>query len=82
MAAQRLRKSEQTARPESISPTQNHLLAALTAAELAPLLPHMTLTELPLGTVLYESRSMRRAAATSAALQCTIPHRLEPARSL
>src|SRR5512134_2971931 len=39
------------------SPSQNRLLAALTAAELEPLLPHMTLTGLALGTVLYEPGS-------------------------
>jgi CRP-like cAMP-binding protein len=42
---------------ESISARQNHLLAALTAAELEPLLPHMTLTGLALGSVLYEPGS-------------------------
>jgi CRP-like cAMP-binding protein len=39
------------------SPSQNHLLAALTSADLQPLLPHMTLTGLALGTVLYEPRT-------------------------
>jgi CRP-like cAMP-binding protein len=39
------------------SPSQNRLLAALTPADLQPLLPHMTLTGLALGTVLYESGS-------------------------
>jgi len=41
----------------SLSPSQNRLLAALTPAELQPLLPHMTLTGLALGTVLYEPGS-------------------------
>ena len=36
---------------------QNHLLAALTATELEPLQPHMTLTGLALGSVLYEPGS-------------------------
>jgi CRP-like cAMP-binding protein len=39
------------------SPSQNRLLAALTTADLEPLLPHITLTGLALGTVLYESGS-------------------------
>jgi CRP-like cAMP-binding protein len=51
------RTSEQTTRPESVSPRQNHLLAALPAAELEPLLQHMTLTGLALGAVLYEPGS-------------------------
>src|SRR5688572_9241706 len=41
----------------SPSPSQNHLLGALTTAELQPLLPHMTFTGLALGTVLYEPES-------------------------
>ena len=49
--------SKQTTHRESTSPRQNHLLAALTAAELEPLLPHMALTELALGTALYEPGS-------------------------
>ena len=52
----RPRTSERTTQPE-VSPRQNHLLAELTAAELEPLLPHMTLTGLALGTVLYEPGS-------------------------
>jgi CRP-like cAMP-binding protein len=48
---------ERTTHPESVSPRRNHLLAALTAAELEALLPHMTLTGLALGTVLYEPGS-------------------------
>jgi CRP-like cAMP-binding protein len=40
-----------------MSPRQNHLLAALTAAELEPLLPNMTLTRLALGSVLYDPGS-------------------------
>ena len=51
----RHRTSEQP--PESIAPRQNHLLAALPAAELEPLLQHMTLTGLALGAVLYEPGS-------------------------
>jgi CRP-like cAMP-binding protein len=39
------------------SPSQNRLLAALTTADLESLLPHMTLTGLALGTVLYDSGS-------------------------
>ena len=49
--------SEPTTHPQSFSPRQNHLLAALTAGELELLLPHMTLTELALGAVLYEPGS-------------------------
>lgn len=40
--------------PAPVSPRQNRLLAALTPAELEPLLPHMTLIGLPLGSVLYD----------------------------
>lgn len=43
--------------PDSIAARQNHLLAALTAAELEPLLLHMTFAELVLGSVLYEPGS-------------------------
>ena len=49
--------AKQTTHPESISARQNHLLAAPTTAELEPLLPHMTLTGLALGSVLYEPGS-------------------------
>lgn len=38
-----------------ISPRQNHLLAALPAADYARLLPHLEQVSLPLGEVLYES---------------------------
>ena len=37
------------------SPPQNHLLAALPAAEYERLLPHLELVRMPLGAVLYES---------------------------
>lgn len=40
--------------PSPHSPTQNHLLWALAPAELAPLLAHLELVPMPLGTVLYE----------------------------
>ena len=43
--------------PESISPRRNHLLAALTAAELEALLPHMRFTGLALTTMLHEPGS-------------------------
>jgi CRP-like cAMP-binding protein len=36
-------------------PAQNHLLAALPAAEYARLLPHLELVPMPLGHALYES---------------------------
>jgi len=49
--------SEQMMHPESMLPRQNELLGALTAAELEPLLPHMTPTGLALGTMLYEPGS-------------------------
>lgn len=49
--------SEQSTHPESMLPRQNQLLGALTAPELAPLLPHMTPTGLALGTVLYDPGS-------------------------
>jgi len=48
---------QQAMHPEAISPRRNHLLAALTAAELEALLPHMTLTELVLGASLHEPGS-------------------------
>lgn len=41
--------------PMSHSPMQNHLLAALPAAEFARLLPHLELVPMPLGEALYES---------------------------
>jgi CRP-like cAMP-binding protein len=49
--------SGQTAHPDSVSPRKNRLLAALTPAELEPLLPYMALTGLALGEVLYEPGS-------------------------
>lgn len=48
--------SERT-HPETISPRQNHILAALTDAELEALLPHMRVTGLALGATLYEPGS-------------------------
>ena len=50
-------RSEQATPPETGSPRQNHLLAALTMAELETLAPHMTLTALRLDSVLYEPGS-------------------------
>ena len=41
--------------PPPHSPTQNHLLAALPAAEFDRLSPHLELIEMPLGDALYES---------------------------
>ena len=41
-------------------PHQNHLLAALTAAERERLFPHLQLIEMPLGKVLYESGDVLR----------------------
>ena len=41
--------------PTPDSPKQNHLLAALPATELEPLLPHLEPVYMPLGEVLYES---------------------------
>lgn len=41
--------------PNAPLPHQNHLLAALPAEALARLRPHLTLVDLPLGKVLYES---------------------------
>lgn len=41
--------------PSLHSPTQNHLLAALPAAEFARLSPHLELVPMPLGEALYES---------------------------
>ena len=41
--------------PAAHTPKQNHLLAALPAAEFGRLSPHLELVEMPLGEVLYES---------------------------
>ena len=41
--------------PAAHTPRQNHLLAALPAAEFGRLSPHLELVEMPLGEVLYES---------------------------
>ena len=41
--------------PARRTPKQNHLLAALPAADLLRLLPHLELVPLPLGAVIYES---------------------------
>jgi CRP-like cAMP-binding protein len=51
------RKSTPRRAPASVlfSPTQNHLLAALPAAELGRLFPHLERVPMPLGEVLYES---------------------------
>ena len=40
--------------PDSHTPQQNHLLAALPAAERERLYPHLQLTEMPLAKVVYE----------------------------
>jgi CRP-like cAMP-binding protein len=42
----------------SSSPRQNHLLAALPEADFGRLEPQLKVTEMPLGTVLYESGTM------------------------
>lgn len=41
--------------PETLTPQQNHLLAALSAEAQSRLFPHLELVPLPLGKVLYES---------------------------
>src|SRR4029450_1545481 len=46
--------------PTPHSPTQNHLLAALPAAEFDRLSPHLELVPMPLGEALYESGSQLR----------------------
>ncbi len=40
--------------PSPLSPNQNHLLAALPAAEFEPLAAHLELVPMPLGAMLYE----------------------------
>lgn len=44
------------------APTQNHLLAALPAADLEPLLAHLELVPMPLGQMLFEPGSQMRHA--------------------
>jgi CRP-like cAMP-binding protein len=46
--------------PEQYSPKQNRLLAALSAADYERIRPQMSLVEMPLGEVLYESGSQLR----------------------
>jgi len=46
--------------PQRISPRENHLLAALPAADLERLLPYLRPAALPLGAVMYESGSPMR----------------------
>jgi hypothetical protein len=46
--------------PDSHTPRQNHLLAALPVDELERLRPNLQLTEMPLGKVLYESGDVFR----------------------
>ena len=46
--------------PDSHDPQQNHLLAALSAAERTRLYPHLRLIQMPLGKVLYESGDVLR----------------------
>ena len=41
--------------PDAYAPEQNHLLAALPAAERERIFPHLQLVPMPLGRVLYES---------------------------
>ncbi|OGA23636.1 MAG: Crp/Fnr family transcriptional regulator [Betaproteobacteria bacterium RIFCSPLOWO2_02_FULL_67_19] len=48
--------------PSPHSPTQNHLLAALPAAELARLSPHLELVPMLLGDILYEPGSQMQHA--------------------
>lgn len=49
-----------TAMSETLSPLQNHLLAALPAVVQERLFPHLELQQLPLGKVLYESGDAMR----------------------
>jgi CRP-like cAMP-binding protein len=46
--------------PSPREPQQNHLLAALSAAERERLYPHLQLVSMPLGKVLYESGDLLR----------------------
>src|ERR1700753_4277263 len=46
--------------PAQHNPSQNHLLGALSAPERKRLYPHLQLTPLPLGKVLYESGDVMR----------------------
>ena len=64
-----------------ISPRQNHLLAALTAAELEPLLPHLTLVGLPLGSVLYDPGSRMDDLYFPIAGMVSLIHNLEDGRT-
>jgi len=48
--------------PDSHSPQQNHLLAALPAAEREHIYPHLQLVEMPLGKVVYEPGDVLRYA--------------------
>lgn len=48
--------------PSPASPGQNHLLAALPAAEFEPLAAHLELVALPLGQMIYEPGSQLRHA--------------------
>ena len=43
--------------PRPVRPTDNHLLAALSEAEVSRLIPHLELVPMPLANVLYESGS-------------------------
>src|SRR5436190_20624551 len=48
--------------PAPHSPSQNHLLAALPAADFERLSPHLELVEMPLGEILYEPGSQMQHA--------------------
>jgi len=63
--------------PAPPTPEQNHLLAALSAAERERLYPHLQLAEMPLGKVVYEPGDVEgpHGHAARADRVCATTHR-------
>ena len=53
-------------------PTENHLLRALTPADLGRLLPHLEYIDLPLGTVLYEAGDVLHMLADGSSAEIAV----------
>ena len=61
--------------------SQNHILAALPAADLAILSPHLQLVNLPVGTMLYEPGQESRYAYFPTSCLISLQHMLESGRT-
>ena len=62
-------------------PSQNHILAALPAADLTSLVQHLQLVNLPVGTMLYEPGQESRYAYFPTSCVISLQHMLESGRT-